>query len=62
MEKWHIFLGCGLIVGIVTLILDNVVDSVPDYVILFCCIVGIVLIFTGMTLRRKTLGRNDNAV
>lgn len=53
MEKWRLISLIGIILGLGLQVIDYFVISIPYMVIIPLDIVAIVLIFTGLVIRKK---------
>lgn len=53
MEKWRLIMLCGMILGIVVLIVDALVENAPFMVIIPLQLVAIILLFGGLIIRKR---------
>ncbi|MBQ2882787.1 MAG: hypothetical protein IJE43_03290 [Alphaproteobacteria bacterium] len=54
MEKWRYILGLGCVLGIVLTVIDYFIITIPYVIIIPLQIVAIILIFTGLVIRKNT--------
>ena len=54
MEKWRYILGLGCVLGIVLTVIDYFIITIPYVIIIPLQIVSIILIFTGLIIRKNT--------
>lgn len=53
MTKWRFISGLGVIIGIVTIVLDSKIENIPIAIIILLEIVSIFLLFSGLILRKR---------
>lgn len=53
MEKWRYILGLGCVLGIVLTVIDYLIITIPYVIIIPLQIVSIILIFTGLIIRKN---------
>lgn len=54
MEKWRCILGIGCVLGIVLTVVDYFIISIPYVIIIPLQVVAIILIFTGLIIRKRS--------
>lgn len=54
MERWRYILGIGCVLGIVLTVVDYFIITIPYVIIIPLQIVAIILIFTGLIIRKNT--------
>ena len=54
MEKWRWILGIGCVLGIVLTVIDYYIISIPYVIIIPLQVVAIILIFTGLIIRKRS--------
>ncbi|MBR5799911.1 MAG: hypothetical protein IKY23_07590 [Lachnospiraceae bacterium] len=57
MEKWRVISAVGIVLGIVMSIMDYFIKSIPYAIIIPLDIIAVILIFTGLIMRKKARGK-----
>lgn len=53
MEKWRLIMLCGMVLGVIVLIIDALVANAPYVIIIPLQVVAILLLFGGLIMRRR---------
>jgi len=53
MEKWRLIMLCGMVLGVVVLIIDAIVENAPYLIIIPLQLVAIVMLFGGLIMRKR---------